>query len=161
MSDGLTDGYRSSMAAERRYMFLRSLADCLKDPQNVSLSQMAMNDIMAHESALYPADSASNREARAADFLDRLHQGDRATWASLLAFAIRDCAGLNRGCFFVLKDMSPFCHATIVIAKADGSSLRLGRTDDIEYTIARQAGLSCDKLAILDLSVTETYDLKP
>lgn len=159
MSDGLTDGNRSSLAAERRRMLLRSVAASLAAGDDRMKLSDAVNDIMSHEASLYAVDGARDREAQAAGFIDRLRAGDRPTWARYLAFAMDNPNGYGDEDFAKLKDLSPFRDMTLAVARSDGSCLRLVRSADIECTIAKQAGPRGHKLYVLDLSVFEDYDL--
>jgi len=161
MSDGLTEGYRSSLAAERRRLLLRSVAASLADSGDRTKASEAVNDIMAYQNSLYPADTEKDRESQAVGFLDRLRQGDKASWARFLAFAIQNPDSYGGEDYQALKSLSPFRGMTLVTAKSDGCALRLVRQADIECTIARQAGPSGNKLYVLDLAVLEDFDLGP
>lgn len=161
MSDGLTDGYRSSLDAERRRMLLRSVAASLVDGDDRSKTVDAANDIMFYQASFYAVDPAQDREAQAVVFLDRLRAGDKASWARLMVFAIKNPDSYGGDGFQALKDLSPFKGRTLVTAKSDVHDLRLVRQADIECTIARQAGPSGNKLYVLDLAVLEDFSLEP
>ncbi|MFA5185563.1 MAG: hypothetical protein WC551_03690 [Patescibacteria group bacterium] len=167
MSDGLTDGYRSTMAAERRLMLLRSVTTSLRDRENRGKTLDAVNDIMFFQDSLYSRDPSRDREEAATAFLSNLQENSLEAWAQLMAFALRDYGStLSRKEFQDLKDLSPFKGKTLAIAIYTGSGTHLHAARDFETELEAQLSgkeLNSDhlsKLVALDLTVTSAFDVK-
>jgi hypothetical protein len=163
MSDGLTDGYRSSLAAERRCSLFRSITASLLDWRDNAMRQTAVNDIMAFERWLCDQGGQKSREAAAVQFLDNLRSNDTDAWTRLLASALRH--GENEY-FRCLKNLSPLRDAVLLLVESSGDKISLVSATDLEQTLSLKLGRLNDtddlqqQLVVVDCKVVSAPTIK-
>ncbi|MBI5655225.1 hypothetical protein HZC53_06270 [Candidatus Uhrbacteria bacterium] len=159
MSDGLTDANRSTQAAERRCMLLRSVVECLEGWDDETKRQTAANDVVAFYQALVNLNAGLDRETGALMFLDSLRTQYPQSWAVLLAFALKYGTASEVD---ALKNLSPFRGKTLVIMPTK----RLNLADDLMRTLRDQVDDletfddDAPVLVVLDLHVESAFNLR-
>lgn len=163
MSDGLTDGYRASLAAVRRNMLFQSLLASLDDRSDQAKRDDAVCDVIAFERQLIGIQAPESRESAAANFLEHLHDREPAAWSKLLAFALNhESPELAR-----LKRHSPFSGKILVLANRADNRIRLASLADLEAAIIDSLALAppdaegSQLLIALDYGAVTHFTFKP